>query len=38
VTEQLIMEQGRWKSPTVVRTYVRRGDLWREVAAAQVGL
>jgi site-specific recombinase XerD len=38
VAEQLIMEQGRWKSPTVVRTYVRRGELWREVAAAQVGL
>lgn len=38
VDEELIMEQGRWKSPSVVRTYVRRGELWREVAAAQVGL
>jgi site-specific recombinase XerD len=38
VAEGLIMEQGRWKSPSVVRTYVRRGELWREVAAAQVGL
>ncbi|HEV8650980.1 MAG TPA: tyrosine-type recombinase/integrase [Actinomycetes bacterium] len=38
VAEELIMEQGRWKSPAVARTYIRRGELWREVAAAKVGL
>jgi integrase len=38
VDEELIAEQGRWKSPTVVRGYVRRGELWREVVAGQVGL
>ncbi|HYT25544.1 MAG TPA: tyrosine-type recombinase/integrase [Actinomycetota bacterium] len=38
VAEELIMEQGRWKSPAVARSYVRKGQLWRDVAAAQVGL
>jgi site-specific recombinase XerD len=36
-TSQL-MTQGRWRSDTAVHRYERRGDLWRDVLAAQVGL
>lgn len=38
VARELIMEQGGWRSESTMRSYARRGALWRDVVAAQVGL
>jgi site-specific recombinase XerD len=38
VPEDRILVQGRWRSRTALLAYKRRLDLWRDVAAAHVGL
>ena len=38
VSERGIMEQGRWRSLTVARGYIREGSLFRDNAAAKIGL
>lgn len=38
VADRSIQRQGRWKSPAMVGRYVREGELFRENAAAAVGL
>ena len=37
-SERAIMNQGRWKSLPVARRYIREGSLFRENAAAVIGL
>lgn len=38
VQERVIQKQSRHKSVTILRRYIRDGDLWRENAAVSVGL
>ena len=38
VPEFSVMRHGRWKSSTSMRGYIREGDLWRDNAAAKLGL
>jgi integrase len=38
VSERGIMEQGRWRSLTVARGYIRDGSLFRDNPAAKIGL
>jgi integrase len=37
-TERAIMDQGRWKSLAVARTYIRRGSVFTDNAAGRLGL
>jgi integrase len=37
-TERAIMDQGRWKSLQVARTYIRRGSVFTDNAAGRLGL
>ena len=38
VSERGIMEQGRWRSLTVARGYIRDGSIFRDNPAAKIGL
>jgi hypothetical protein len=38
VPELSVMRHGRWKSSTSMRLYIREGELWRDNAAAKLGL
>jgi site-specific recombinase XerD len=38
VSERVIMDQTRHKSVTMVRRYIRKGSLWQENSAAELGL
>lgn len=38
VPEFSVMRHGRWKSATSMRTYIREGSLFRDNAAAKLGL
>ena len=38
VPELSVMRHGRWRSSTSMRGYIREGDLWRDNAAAKLGL
>ena len=38
VPEFSVMRHGRWRSASSMRGYIREGDLWRDNAAAKLGL
>jgi site-specific recombinase XerD len=38
VPEFSVMRHGRWKSASAMRGYIREGELWRDNAAAKLGL